>query len=118
MSPGDIVLIRFPQADLQAGKLRPVLVVAVAPGRHPDLLVAMITSRAHQSVADFDEVIDVSDFDFDDSGLKATSYVHLARLMSIVPTVVNARLGSITPERLRRIRDRLAEWLHMPSPTA
>ena len=32
MKPGDIVLIRFPQADLQAGKLRPALVIAVAPG--------------------------------------------------------------------------------------
>ncbi|RME40829.1 MAG: type II toxin-antitoxin system PemK/MazF family toxin, partial [Caldilineae bacterium] len=38
MKSGDIVLLRFPQADLAEGKLRPALVVALAPGRHPDLL--------------------------------------------------------------------------------
>jgi mRNA interferase MazF len=44
MKPGDIVLIRFPQADLLEGKLRPALTLAVAPGSHPDLLLALITS--------------------------------------------------------------------------
>ena len=29
MKPGDIVLIRFPRADLKAGKLRPALVLAI-----------------------------------------------------------------------------------------
>ncbi len=37
MKPGDIVLIRFPQADLTEGKLRPTLVIAISPGRHRDL---------------------------------------------------------------------------------
>jgi mRNA interferase MazF len=45
MKPGDVVLLRFPQTDLQAGKLRPALVLALAPGRHADVLLAMITSR-------------------------------------------------------------------------
>lgn len=31
MKAGDIVLIRFPQSDLEAGKLRPVLILAIAP---------------------------------------------------------------------------------------
>lgn len=47
MKPGDIVLIRFPQADLTAGKLRPALIVAIAPDRHADLLLALITSSSH-----------------------------------------------------------------------
>ena len=41
MKPGDVVLIRFPQTDLLIGKLRPALVVAIAPGRHADLLLAL-----------------------------------------------------------------------------
>ena len=50
MKPGDVVLIRFPQADLETGKLRPALVIAIAPGRHKDLLLALITSRIYQAV--------------------------------------------------------------------
>ena len=64
MKPGDIVLIRFPQTDLKVGKLRPALVVAVAPGYHADLLLALITSRIHQAVPKFDEIIDPSDSDY------------------------------------------------------
>ena len=111
MKPGDIVLLRFPQADLTAGKLRPALVVAIAPGRHPDVLLAQITSRAYQEIPDFDEAVGPADADFASSGLKARSVVRLARLVSVEETVVNARLGEISPERLRRIKQRLADWL-------
>lgn len=45
MKPGDLVLIRFPQTDLKQGKLRPALIVAIAPGRHADILLALVTSR-------------------------------------------------------------------------
>ena len=69
MKPGDIVLIRFPRTDLQAGKLRPALIVATAPGRHTDLLLSLIPSRVYQAVPDFDEVIDPSDADYTATGL-------------------------------------------------
>jgi mRNA interferase MazF len=99
MKPGDIVLIRFPQADLKAGKLRPALVVAVAPSQHADLLLAMISSRIYQVVPDFDEIIDPSDSDYATTGLKVRSVVRLARL------------GNISPKRLQQIRDHLIAWL-------
>lgn len=111
MKPGDIVLIRFPQADLETGKLRPALVVATAPGRHADLLLALISSRMHQAVPEFDEILEPSDQDYSDTGLKVRSVVRVARLASVEPAVINARLGSISPERLQRIIERLTEWL-------
>jgi len=111
MKPGDIVLLRFPQADLAAGKLRPALLIAIAPGRLPDILLALITSRPHQEIPDFDEVIDPADSDFKSSGLKARSVVRLARLVSVEDTVINARLGEISSERLRQIKKRLIDWL-------
>ena|SRR5688572_15702891 len=111
MKPGDIVLIRFPQADLTTGKLRPALVLAIAPGRHADLLLAMISSSIHQAVPDFDEIIDPSDSDYVITGLKARSVIRIARIVSVVPSVINARLGSISPERLQQIKGRLTDWL-------
>ena len=53
MKPGDTVLIRFPQTDLQAGKLRPALVVAISPGRYADVLLALVSSRTYQTIPDF-----------------------------------------------------------------
>lgn len=111
MKPGDIVLIRFPQADMTSGKLRPALVVAIAPGRHADLLLTLITSRAYQAIPEFDEIIETSDDDYADSGLKVRSVIRLARLTSIEESVVNARLGNISPHRLEQIRQRLIGWL-------
>lgn len=111
MKPGDIVLIRFPQADLKEGKLRPALVLAIAPGPHADLLLAMITSRIYQAVPDFDEIIAPSDSDYITTGLKVHSVVRLARIASVAPSVVNARLGNISSKRLRQIRSRLIDWL-------
>lgn len=113
MKPGEIVLLRFPQADLAEGKLRPALVIAMAPGRHPDVLLSLITSRAYQETPGFDEVVDETDSDFTSSGLKARSVIRLARLVSVEETAINARLGDISPERLSRIKKRLMDWVGM-----
>ncbi|MEA3396469.1 MAG: type II toxin-antitoxin system PemK/MazF family toxin [Chloroflexota bacterium] len=111
MKPGDIVLIRFPQADLQTGKLRPALVVAIAPGHHADLLLALISSRTYQAIPQFDEIIDPSDSDYAVTGLKVRSVIRLARLASVEASVINARLGNISSKRLRQIREHLVDWL-------
>ncbi len=111
MKPGDVILIRFPRTDLSKGKLRPALIIATAPGRHADLLLVLITSRAYQAVSDFDEIIDPSDIDYDKTGLKTRSVVRLARLTSVESSVINARLGHVSPERLQLIRDRIILWL-------
>jgi len=111
MSPGDVVLIRFPQTDLQIGKLRPALVVAIAPGRYADVLLALISSRTHQAVPEFDELIEPSEADYAATGLKVRSVIRLARLASVNITSINARLGKISPDRLQRVTNRLAAWL-------
>jgi mRNA interferase MazF len=113
MIPGDIVLIRFPQANLQVGKLRPALVVAIAPGRHPDLLLALVSSRVYQAVLDFDEIIDPSEPDYAGTGLKVRSVVRLARLASVESGNIDARLGTISAQRLQQIRKRLIDWLEL-----
>lgn len=61
---GDIVLIRFPQADLKKGKLRPALVVAISLNPKGDLLLALISSRLYQAIDNFDNIIYTSDPDY------------------------------------------------------
>ena len=111
MKPGELVLIRFPEADLASGKLRPALVVAIAPGRHPDVLLALVTSRDYQEAPNFDEVILPSDSDFAATRLKTRSVVRLARLVTVDASVIEGRLGAISAARLAGIRRRLVEWL-------
>lgn len=111
MKPGDIVLIRFPQADLLEGKLRPALILATAPGNHPDLLLALITSRDYQAVPKFDEILDASEADFTETGLKTRSVIRLARLTAVQPSIVSARLGRISQQRLQSLVQRLVKWL-------
>ena len=111
MTPGDIVLIRFPQTDLQAGKLRPAVVVAITPGRYAEVLLALVSSRTYQAIPEFDEIIDPSDSDFKTTGLKVRSVIRLARLATVETSVISARLGNISPVRLRQISKRLVDWL-------
>lgn len=111
MKPGDIVLIRFPQADLTEGKLRPALVIAISPGRHADLLLALVSSRVHQITPQFDDLINPTDNDYLTTGLKMPSVIRLGRLISVESSVINARLGSISPERLIRLKKYLIDWL-------
>lgn len=113
--PGQVVLLRFPQADLASGKLRPVMLVAQVPGRHGDWLVCMITSQLHQAVAGFDEVITPSDGDYGQSGLKVSSLFRIGRLAVVESALVEGILGAVSPERVRRVRQRLGDWLH-PGP--
>jgi PemK-like, MazF-like toxin of type II toxin-antitoxin system len=42
---GDIVILEFPQTNLQAGKRRPAMVVADLAG--DDLILCQITSQSH-----------------------------------------------------------------------
>ncbi len=111
MKSGDIVLVRFPQADLKAGKLRPALVVAIAPSRHSDLLLALISSRIYQAIPNFDDIIDISDDDYLVTGLKITSVIRLSRLATVESSVISARLGNISLDRLKRIKIRLIDWI-------
>ncbi len=111
MKPGDIILIRFPQADLKQGKLRPALVIATSPSRHPDLLLALISSRLYQATPEFDEIISLADHDYITTGLKVASVIRLGRLTSVELSVINARLGSISSERLTRVKAKLIRWL-------
>lgn len=108
---GQIGVIRFPQTDLAAGKLRPVLIVAQCPGPHGDWLVALVSSQLHQTLANFDIVVDTAEADFGTSGLKVSSVIRVGRIAVVHESLLAGVVGHIAPERLRVVRERLASWL-------
>lgn len=109
--PGQIALVRFPQPDLSPGKLRPVLLLSTLPGPYGDWLVCMVSSRLHQEVRGFDDLIEEADADFSGSGLKVASVFRISRVAAIDGTALLGSIGAISPERLARIRMRLSGWI-------
>lgn len=108
---GQIVLFRFPQTDLEAGRLRPAVLLGKLPGEYDDWLICMISSRIRHQVANFDELVREQDADFAASGLKAPSLIRLGRLAVVQGEVLLGAVGAIAPERLNRMKQRLSEWL-------
>jgi mRNA interferase MazF len=108
---GQIVLFRFPQTDLEEGKLRPALLLGRLPGEHDDWLICMISSQVRHYMPGFDEIVREDDPDFAESGLKASSVVRIGRLAVVEEEILLGAIGQIAFERLERIKHRLAEWL-------
>ena len=108
---GDVVLFRFPQTDLQEGKLRPALVIKRLPGEYEDWLICMISSRIYQYNEKLDEIITPKDKDFQNSGLKTESVIRVSRLAVVGKEILVGRIGKISSERLKRIKERLAKWI-------
>ena len=108
---GQIILFRFPQTDLKEGKLRPALLIGKTPSEYDDWLVCMISSQTRHYLPEFDEIISQDDPDFAQSGLKVSSVIRVGRLAVIDGEILLGAVGLIPPERLRRIKERLANWL-------
>ncbi len=108
---GQVVLFRFPQADLAEGKLRPALLLGKLPGEYDDWLIRMISSQMRHAIPEFDEIVHEDDPDFAESGLKAASVIRIGRLAVVQGDILLGAIGQIAPVRLQRIKRRLAEWL-------
>jgi len=106
-----IILFQFPQTDLAQGKLRPALLLGKLPGEYDDWLICMISSQIRHCIPDFDELIQTTDDDFAESGLKLTSVIRVGRLAVVEGEMLLGAIGQIAPERLQRIKRHLAEWL-------
>ena len=108
---GQIVVYHFPQTDLEEGKLRPALLLGKLPGEYDDWLICMVSSQTRHYLAEFDEIVQESDSDFTESGLKITSIIRVGRLAVVSGEILLGAIGSISNERLMRIKKHLSDWL-------
>ncbi len=104
-------MFQFPQTDLAEGKLRPALLLGKLPGEYEDWVICMISSQLRHAIPEFDEIVREDDLDFDSSGLKVTSVIRIGRLAVVQGEILLGAIGQIAPERLQRVKSRLAEWL-------
>ena len=108
---GQVVVFRFPQTDLEEGKLRPALLLGKLPGEYDDWLICMISSQTRQYIAGFDEVIEDSSKNLKQSGLKVTSVIRVGRLAVVSGEILLGAIGEISSERLNRVKKNLSNWL-------
>jgi mRNA interferase MazF len=108
---GQVAVFRFPQTDLEEGKLRPALLLGKLPGEYDDWLICMISSQTRHHLAGFDEIVQESDDDFAESGLKVVSIIRVGRLAVVSGEILIGAIGNIAPERLSRVKKHLSDWL-------
>jgi mRNA interferase MazF len=108
---GQVVVFRFPQTDLEDGKLRPALLLGKLPGEYDDWLICMISSQTRHYISEFDEIVQESDSDFAESGLKVASILRVGRLAVVSGDILLGAIGQISNERLIRIKKHLSDWL-------
>ena len=109
MIEGDIALAPLAQANGLA-KLRPVVLLRKMPP-FGDWLVGGVSTQLHQRVVNFDELLDAADPDFASSGLKAPSVIRLGFLAVLPAARLIGSIGSIAPDRHRRLLQRLNDHL-------
>jgi mRNA interferase MazF len=111
MKPGDVVLIRLPQAAGGPPELRPALVLASLPGPFQSLLNCGISTRLGNLQPDWDEPIGPDDADYSASGLHQRSAIRLSYLYAADEREISGAIGRVAPERLERLLHRLAQRL-------
>ncbi len=108
MKEGDIALTPLPQAD-GGVKPRPALLLRQMPP-FGDWLVCGISTQLHRQVPELDEIVDSTQPDFAKSGLKAPSLIRLGYLTVLPPGRFLGVLGSVSPERHRRLLQKLTDY--------
>lgn len=109
MRGGDLVIIPLPQGG-GAVKHRPAVVLREMPPFR-DVLVCGVSTQLRQAAKDFDEAISPGDPDFASSGLREESLIRLGFLVVVPRNKIAGAIGSISPERHKRLLRRLSDHL-------
>ena len=98
---GEVVVLPFPQTDLQPGKRRPALVVAELTGA--DLILCQITSQSRHdgySVSLFAQ-------DFERGHLSVDSFIRPNRLFTVDQSIILYTAAKVSAAKLNEVRARI-----------
>jgi len=109
MNEGDVVLTPLPQADGRV-KNRPAIALRRMPG-FGDWLLCGVSTQLHQQIPGFDEAILADHDDYTASGLKSPSLIRLGFLAVLPESRLIGAIGTLAPDRHRRLLGRLATYL-------
>ena len=100
---GEVVVLPFPQTNLQAGKRRPALVVADLGG--DDLILCQITSQLRSD----GNSIPLAIADFERGRLVTDSFIRPNRLFTVEQSVILYAAGRVKDSKLREVRAKIRD---------
>jgi mRNA interferase MazF len=100
---GEVVVLPFPQTNLQSGKRRPALVVADLPG--DDLILCQITSQFRSDGYS----VPLAIADFERGRLALDSFIRPNRLFTVEQSVILYATGKVKDYKLREVRGKIRE---------
>jgi len=100
---GEVVVLPFPQTNLQSGKRRPALVVANLPG--DDLILCQITSQTRNDGGSVPLLI----ADFESGRLTMDSFIRPQRLFTVEQGVILYAAGKIKNTKLQEVKARIRQ---------
>ena len=100
---GEVVVLPFPQTNLQAGKRRPALVVADIPG--DDLILCQITSQTRGDQYS----VSLGAADFEQGRLSVESFARANRLFTVDQSLIVYSTGKITSTKLEEVKTKIRQ---------
>lgn len=101
------MLTPFPYTNLSGQKVRPALVVSRTDRMGSDVVLAFITTYSGGILVTTDLLIEDSDPDLPQTGLKRASVVKLDKLVIVEASVVIGELGQLSPALLEAASEKL-----------
>jgi mRNA interferase MazF len=108
---GDIVLFKFPQTDLEQGKLRPAVLIKKIPNGFDDWLVCMVSTQLFQKVEVVEIIVSEKDLGFTQTGLKKDSLIRTTRIAVVEASIFAGKLGSLPDLIFTTIKQSFASWI-------
>lgn len=100
---GEVVVLPFPQTNLQVGKRRPALVVADLAG--DDLILCQITSQAHSDGYS----VPLTAADFERGQLAVDSFIRPSRLFTVEQSVILYAAAKVKDAKLRVVKTKICQ---------
>jgi mRNA-degrading endonuclease toxin of MazEF toxin-antitoxin module len=100
---GEVVVLPFPQTDLQVGKRRPALVVADLAG--DDLILCQITTQSRRDPYS----VPLVSSDFESGRLNIDSFIRSNRLFTIDQAVIIYTVAKVKASKLDEARAKIRQ---------
>ncbi|MEQ8971318.1 MAG: type II toxin-antitoxin system PemK/MazF family toxin [Coleofasciculus sp. C1-SOL-03] len=105
---GDIVLVPFPFTDLSTTKLRPAVVLWV-DSTGDDITLCFISSQNLTRLSPNEFVLDASDPEFSNTGLKVTSKVRVTRIATLERRLITRRIGKLGVNQIQQLNSAMLQ---------